>query len=123
MPAGLKEEGTKNSLNRMQKRPNNAPLASFGLLVCPSLLTALRLRALRRGGAALGRGRGGESALDHQRLNARVAATEGALSLGRVNGVPDREDVLAQARGDLLVIRPAGFGERAERIGRYHVGP
>src|SRR5438477_5475922 len=63
-------------------------------------------------------GRGGirpEAALAHERLDDGVAPAEGAIALGRIDGVACGEDVLAQPLGDFLVVRPVRLGERLER--------
>ena len=53
---------------------------------------------IRRGCDTLAsRRRDREAALAHQRLDARVAAAERAVAVGRVDGVADREDVVAAA--------------------------
>src|SRR5215218_7143990 len=89
------------------------------------LSVALRVRLRRRLAVAALRLRvvDGEAALAHERLDARVAAAELAVALGRVYGVADREDVFAQSLGHLLIIRPAGLGESFKGVGRNHIRP
>ena len=67
--------------------------------------------------------RGHVQALAHEGVDPGVAPAEGAVGLGGIPGVADREHVPLEARGDVRVPRPARLLEGRPGVGGERLGP
>src|SRR6185369_16465089 len=64
-----------------------------------------------------------QAALPEHRLRRRSAASEGAISLARLDRVARRIDEAGETARDRRVERIAGFDEGIEAVGVEHLGP